>query len=189
MANKVEFGISNLHIGTYTVGPTGTVTLGTPYAQKGAVSLSIEPQEESSEFFADNTKFWDEFTDQGFTGDLNVAKFDDEFKKKFLGYVELADGGLAKVKTAKRPNVYITFQAEGDVESRRVILYNATLGGIKREYKTIEGQKEPDTESIAVSVTGDNETGITKVGYTPEKTGYATLFTNPPVPTLPEVSS
>ena len=39
MANKVEFGISELHVGTYTVGEGGVVTMGTPYAQKGAVSL------------------------------------------------------------------------------------------------------------------------------------------------------
>lgn len=39
MANKVEFGISELHVGTYTESG-GTVTLGTPYAQKGAVSFS-----------------------------------------------------------------------------------------------------------------------------------------------------
>ena len=42
MANKVEFGISQLHVGTYTVDNQGVVTLGTPYHQKGAVSFSPE---------------------------------------------------------------------------------------------------------------------------------------------------
>ena len=53
MANKVEFGISNLHVGTYTDN-NGTVTLGTPYAQKGAVSFSPEEQSEATNFYADN---------------------------------------------------------------------------------------------------------------------------------------
>ena len=44
MANKVEFGISNLHIGTYTVDTGGNVTLGSPYHQPGAVSFSPEEQ-------------------------------------------------------------------------------------------------------------------------------------------------
>ena len=47
--NKVEFGISNLHVGTYT-DTNGVVTLGTPYAQKGAGSLSIEPEGDSNNF-------------------------------------------------------------------------------------------------------------------------------------------
>ena len=54
MANKVEFGISNLYVGTYTVGTTGTVTMGTPYHQAGAVSFSPEEQSESNTFYADN---------------------------------------------------------------------------------------------------------------------------------------
>mgnify|MGYP003316365302 CR=1 FL=1 len=185
MANKVEFGISNLHIGTYTVSAEGVVTMGTPITQPGAISLSLDPEEENSELFADNTKFWSEYSDQGFSGSVNVAKFSDEFKKAFLGYVELADGGIAKNKYAKKPEVYIAFQAEGDAEGRRMILYNVTLGGIQREFNTTEATKTPDTETINMTVVGDNTTGLTKVGYTKDKTGYNTLFTNPPKPTLP----
>ena len=58
MANKVEFGISELHVCTYTVSDNGTVTLGTPYAQKGAVSFSPEEQSESNDFYADNVIYW-----------------------------------------------------------------------------------------------------------------------------------
>ena len=43
MANKVEFGISQLHVGTYAV-VDGVTTLGTPYHQPGAVSFSPEEQ-------------------------------------------------------------------------------------------------------------------------------------------------
>ena len=48
MANKVEFGISNLHIGTYMVDTTGSVTMGTPYHQPGAVDFSPEASEEEN---------------------------------------------------------------------------------------------------------------------------------------------
>ena len=43
MANKVLFGFSDLYIGTYTVSG-GTVTMGTPYHQAGAVGFSPEAQ-------------------------------------------------------------------------------------------------------------------------------------------------
>lgn len=184
MANKVEFGISNLYVGTYSVGTTGTVTMGTPYHQAGAVSFSPEEQSENNNFYADNVIYWSGYTGGTFEGDLEVAKFDDTFKTQFLGYIQKAsDGGLAVVKNATRPKVYIAFQVEGDSESRRVIMYNCSLGAINRSYETETESIEPATETIAVTVAGDNKTGISMVSYGQTSTGYSTLFTNPPAPT------
>ena len=183
MANKVEFGISNLYVGTYSVGTSGTVTMGTPYHQAGAVSFSPEEQSESNTFYADNVVYWSQYTGGTFEGDLEVAKFDDSFKTQFLGYVSKADGGIGLVKNATKPNVYIAFQVEGDAESRRIIMYNCSLGGITREYATEEETIEPATETIAVTVAGDNKSGVSMVAYGQSATGYSTLFTNPPAPT------
>ena len=183
MANKVEFGISNLHVGTYTVDTTGSVTMGTPYHQAGARSFSPEEQNEQTKFYADNVIYYSGYTGGSFEGDLEVAKFDDAFKTQFLGYITKGDGGLALVKNATRPNVYVAFQIEGDSESRRCIMYNCSLGGITREFSTVEESIEPATETIAVTVAGDNKTGISMVSYNQTATGYSTLFTNPPAPT------
>ena len=183
MANKVEFGISELHVGTYTVSGS-TVTLGTPYAQKGAVSFAPEEQTEQNIFYADNTAYWSGYSGGSIEGDLEVAMFDDAFKTQFLGYAALTNGGLANVKNATKPNVYIAFQVEGDAESRRVILYNCSLGAIQREYNTIEESKEPTTETLPVTCTGDNNTGATMAVYKPADDGYATLFTNPAAPAI-----
>ena len=184
MANKVEFGISNLHVGTYTDDGEGNVTLGNPYHQKGAVSFSPEEQSEATNFYADNIAYWSGYSGGTFEGDLEVAKFDDSFKTKFLGYKALTNGGLANVKGAIKPNVYIAFQVEGDAESRRIIMYNCALGGITREFSTIEDTKEPTTETIAVTCTGDNGTGVSMASFVPDDAGYDTLFTNPTAPDL-----
>lgn len=183
MANKVEFGISELHVGTYTVSGS-TVTLGTPYAQKGAVSFAPEEQTEQNIFYADNTAYWSGYSGGSIEGDLEVAMFDDAFKTQFLGYAALTNGGLANVKNATKPNVYIAFQVEGDAESRRVILYNCSLGAIQREYNTIEESKEPTTETIGVTCIGDVPTGVTMAVLKPADSGYATLFTAPAAPVI-----
>lgn len=183
MANKVEFGISQLHVGTFTES-NGTVTLGTPYHQPGAISFSPEEQSEQNVFYADNTGYWSGYSGGTIEGDLEVALFDDEFKTQFLGYRTLTNGGLANVKVPTKPPVYIAFQVEGDVESRRVILYNCSLGGITREYNTIEESKEPTTETIPVTCTGDNVSGVTMAVLKPGDTGYDTLFTAPTAPVI-----
>lgn len=183
MPNKVEFGISNLHVGTYTESG-GTVTLGAPYHQKGAVNFAPEQDSDNNIFYADNVAYWSEYNEGAIEGDLEVAMFDDTFKTQFLGYVTLTNGAIAQKKGATKPAVYIAFEVEGDVEKRRVIFYNCSLGSITREYATVEDSKEPATETLPVTCTGDNPTGVTMAVLKPGDSGYDTLFT---APTAPEI--
>lgn len=188
--NKVLFGFSDLYIGTYTVNDeTGEVTLGTPYKQTGAVGWSPEAQGESYTFHADNIGYYSTYTTGSYEGDLVVARFDDEFRKLFMGEIELDDGGLAEVKNPVKPSVYMMYEFQGDKGPEKVIWYNGTLGTINREAATIEDSVEVQTETIQLTFTGDNETGITKATYGQDKAGFATLYTNPPVPKLPEAAS
>lgn len=184
MANKVEFGISQLHVGTYEDDGNGNITLGTPYHQKGAVSFSPEEQSEQNNFYADNIVYWSGYSGGTLEGDLEVAMFDDAFKTQFLGYKALTNGGLANVKNPTKPSVYIAFQVEGDDESRRVILYNCSLGGITRAYNTIEESKEPTTETLPITCVGDNTSGVTMAVFKESDAGYATLFTAPTAPVI-----
>lgn len=186
MANKVEFGISNLHIGTYTVGENNAVTLGTPYHQKGAISFSPEQESNENTAYADNIAYWSEYTDGPFTGDLVTMLYDDEFLTQFMGYRRLSNGGLAHVKNAVKPNVYIAFDIEGDAEKRRAIFYNCSLGAINRSYETIEDEKEPANETLPISCVGDNATGVTKATFRPNDAGYNTLYTAPTAPAFAE---
>lgn len=184
---KVQFGISELHIGTYTETTTTqgtTVTLGTPYHQKGAVSFSPEVESNQNDFYADNIVYWSGYSGGKIEGDLEVAMFDDAFKTQFLGYKTLTSGGLANVKNPTKPNVYIAFQTETDGTPIRVILYNCALGNISRTYETIGEQKEPKTATLPVTCTGDNTTGVTMATFKQGDTGYATLFTTPTAPTI-----
>ena len=183
--NKVEFGLSEIHVGTFTVDAQGDVTLGEPYKLPGAVSLSLDPEGDENAFYADDVKYWSNYQDNGLSGSLEMARFPDEFKVRFMGHKVLADGGIASIKGVEKPPVYIAFQGKGDAQKRRTILYNVTLGGIKTEAGTVEDKTEPKTQSMDISVNGDNKTGITRADYTEDATGYSTLFTNPPVPVLP----
>lgn len=184
---KVQFGISELHIGTYTETTTTqgtTVTLGTPYHQRGAVSFSPEVESNQNDFYADNIVYWSGYSGGKIEGDLEVAMFDDTFKTQFLGYKTLTSGGLANVKNPTKPNVYIAFQTESDGTPFRVILYNCALGNISRTYETIGEQKEPKTATLPVTCTGDNTTGVTMATFKQGDTGYSTLFTSPTAPVI-----
>ena len=184
MANKIKYGLKNVYYAVATIGADNSATYDTPVAFPGAVSVTLDAEGDTSTFYADNIAYWSGYSGGTIEGDLEVAMFDDAFKTQFLGYVTLTNGGLANVKNATKPNVYIAFQVEGDDESRRVILYNCSLGAITREYATIEESKEPATETLGVTCIGDNATGVTMAVLKPADTGYATLFTAPTAPAI-----
>ncbi len=183
MANKVTFGLANVHVGTWTEA-NGAVTLGTPMAIPGAVSWTPSQDSDQYTFYADNMAYWSNYTDGPIEGDLEMALFPDAFKTQFLGYATLTDGGLAQMKNATKPNVYLCGEIEGDNEKRRFIFFNGTCGAINREYNTIEENKEVQTESIPMTFVGDNITGAMMATYKPEDSGYATLFTAPVAPAV-----
>ena len=183
MANKVLFGIKNLYVGTYTDN-NGSVTMGTPYHQKGAVSMSPSENSEKSDFYADNVVYYTGYTGGTFEGELEVAMFDDSFKKQFLGYVTLTNGGIAIKKNAVKPKVYIAFEVDGDAEQRKVIFYNCEFGAITRNYSTIEETREPQTETVTFTAIGDNTSGVTMATLKPTDSGYNSLFTAPSAPVI-----
>lgn len=187
--NKVVFGVSNLHFGTYTVAANGTVTLGTPFHLPGTVNISMDAESEENKFYADNVVYWSGYSDNGYSGEIENANFTDEFKTTFLNYVTLDNGGIAQVKGMENKKVYMMFQNEGDQEARRGIFYNVSLGAIGREYATTEDTKEPQTSTLPFTVAGDNGTGIIKAFYGPSSSAYATMFTTPPVPALPAAAT
>lgn len=185
-SNKVRFGLSNVWVGTYTVDDKGTVTMGVPMHQRGAVKMSIEPSTNQDDFFADNIKYYSKYTFSGFTGSLETAKYDTTFKTQFLGYKELTGGGIAKISNAVKPNVYIMFEANGDVKKRRGILFNVALGEITQEYATTEDKTDVATESIDITVTGDEATGICSASFEEGEANYNKVCSStvPPTPSV-----
>lgn len=186
--NKVRFGLKNVHFCTYEVADDGTVTLGSPYHLPGSTELSLEAQSESADFYADDVKYWSGYSDNGYEGSLTNANFPDDFKTTFMNYVQLDDGGIGQIKGMKNKNVCIMFEGDGDKEKRRGILYNVALGQINRTYATVEESIEPQTAELEFTVNGDNGTGLVQASYGPDSAAYETIFTNPPLPALPEES-
>lgn len=186
--NKVKYGLKNVHFCTYEVAENGTVSLGTPYHLPGSTELTMEPQSEESSFYADDVKYWSGYSDNGYECELTNANFPDDFKTQFMNYVELTGGGIAQIKGMQNKKVCVIFEGDGDVEKRRGILYNVSLGQINRTHATVEENIEPQTATLPMTVNGDNGTGIVQASYPPTAAAYSTIFTNPPVPALPEAS-
>lgn len=152
--SKVKFGLSNVHIAKRTVAEGGAVTYDTPVALKGAVELTLEPQGEQTEFFADNIKYYVVNTTSGYTGTLTIALVPNWFKKDYLGYVEDTNGNL--VETNKAGGEFgLMFQVETDEENQKYAIFNCVCSKPSQSFATTEATAEPQTAALTITMSGD----------------------------------
>ena len=110
---KVKFGISNVYYSVITETNNG-ITYATPVRLPGAVSFSADPEGESTPFYADNIVYYQSVSNQGYSGELVVAKITDDFAKNVLGQIEDNNGALVESSGDTNKKFALMFQIEED---------------------------------------------------------------------------
>ena len=83
--NKIKYGIKNCKYAVATISSTGAATYGTIKDLAGAVSISLDPQGDTNNFYADNIVYFTSVANNGYEGDLELAKVPDSFLTDCLG--------------------------------------------------------------------------------------------------------
>ena len=133
--NKVKFNICNVHYALITVSEEGEVAFGTPVAMPGAVSLSLEPNGEPSNFYADGYAYYTISNNMGYEGDLELAMVAESFRTDVL---------------KETANFALLFEFDGDVRKIRHVLYNCSAARPNIESSTNEEEIEVQTETLAL---------------------------------------
>lgn len=153
MANKIKYGLKNVHYAVATIAADGSATYGAPVAFPGAVSLSLEPQGESTPFYADNVTYWVGNGNNGYSGDLEMAMITDAFKTDILGYVNDTKDVLVEDKNAAAIHFALLFQFEGDDKATKHVMYNCTATRPNVAGETVGESVEPSTETVTITAT------------------------------------
>lgn len=151
-SNKVIFGISNVYYAKMSVANDGTITYGTPVAIPGAVSLSADPEGDTTPFYADNIVYYTSVSNNGYTGDLEVAMIPDTFLTDILGQDTDSNGAIFEANDDVNSQFALMFQIDGDKKNRRVVYYNVTAQRPSAEANTTEDTKEPQTDTISLTM-------------------------------------
>ena len=155
MANKVKFGLSNVHIAKITYGTDGnglpTITYGTPFALAGAVNLTLDAEGDTTDFYADNTKYFNSSANAGYSGSLEVALINDTFRTDILGETTDSKGAFIENKDDTMADFALGFQIEGDEKARKYWFYNVSASRPSTASQTIETSKEPVTETLNIT--------------------------------------
>ena len=180
MGNKVKFNLKNVHAAklteTVTEGVT-TFSYATPRAIPGAVSISLDAEGESSPFYADGIVYFRSVTNNGYSGDLEMALIPEWFRTEIL-QEELDGKGVLIEKSDNRESVKfaLLFEFDGDINCIRHVLYNCTSSRPSIESETKEDTIEPGTEKLTITAdpradglvkarTGDTTDAATYAGW------------------------
>lgn len=189
MANKIKYNLKNVHAAKLTRGPEGAYTYETPKAIPGAVSISLDAEGDSSPFYADGVVYFRSTSNNGYSGDLEIALIPEWFRTDILKEELDKNGVLVEnAAIAETEKFALLFEFDGDANAIRHVLYNCSASRPSIESETKEDTIEPETEKL--SLTADpREDGLVKsrTGDTTTETTYKDWYKNVYVPTPKEV--
>lgn len=148
--NKVQFNIKNVHYAVQTV-EGSTVTYAQPVHVPGAVSLSLDAAGEITPFYADGIVYYASAANNGYEGDLEMARFPDQMLQDIWKQVMDANNVLLEKSNVEFANFALMFQIDGDLDNEYYLLYNCsgTRPGINATTNT--DTKEPNTQTSTIT--------------------------------------
>ena len=176
--NKVKFGLSNVHIAKITE-QDGEITYDTPFPMPGAVSLTADPEGDTTPFYADNIKYYIAVANNGYTGDLEIAMTPEEFLTQILGQEKDTNGALFESSDDVNARFALMGEIDGDARKRRFIYYDCTATRPSAEMNTVEESKEPQTDTISITMAARSSDNVIKAVIEPSTENqniYDTFF-------------
>lgn len=165
MGNKVKYNLKNVHAAKLTESVVDGVTKYSytdPKAIPGAVSISLDAEGDSSPFYADGIVYFRSVSNNGYSGDLEIALIPEWFRTEILQEMLDSNGVLVeRSDNAESVKFALLFEFDGDVRAIRHVMYNCTASRPSIESETKEDTIEPGTETL--SLTADpREDGLVK---------------------------
>lgn len=151
MADKVKFGIKNVHVFPIVSVTAGVPTYGDVIDVPGAVSFSMSAQGDINKFYADNIVYYQSSANNGYEGDLTLALIPEAFYEKIFGQTPDANGVMTENAAVEAKAFAMTFEEDGDQTGTKFVLYNCTATRPTKELQTIEDSKTPVTQTLTVS--------------------------------------
>lgn len=147
-----DTGETGAEMGDSTVVAAGTVGWGTPVAIPGAVNLAMNPEGGEMAFYADNRKYYSRFTNNGYSGTLEMALVPQDILAEMLGWEVDDKGMLVEVADGQPKEFALLGQVLGDERNRRFVYYHCIASRPADNAATITDTATPATETLNITI-------------------------------------
>lgn len=147
--NKVEFGLRNCYYAVVTVDESGKITYGAPKKLPGAVSITFDKSGDLIRFKADDIDYYTNANNQGYEGNLTLARVPEDFRTEVLKEKKTEKGVLIENSDAQTANIALMFEFQGDVKATRHLLYYCSVNR-PSVGSTTKDSGDPNTTDLAV---------------------------------------
>lgn len=154
MSNKVQFGLKKVHYAVLTESATAAPSWGTPKAVPGAVNLQLDANSAQMDFYADDTIYYSESANNGYSGSIEFARIPDDMLVDIFGATL---DGTSKVifedSNAKVKPFALLAEIDGDETQTQYVWYRciASRPNINGATKDENGNT-PQTQTIEVKM-------------------------------------
>lgn len=179
MAEKVKFGLKNVHYAVVTeteVDNEKVIEYGTPVRIPGAVNLTMSAAGDKVEFDADDGTYFEQNSNNGYEGSLEIALVPESFEIDILGFKEDANGAIIENSDAISKNFALMFEFTTDKAARRYVNYNCNASRPNVDGTTKGKSIEVKTESFDFTAKPALDSHNVKAKLTSDKEGYDTFY-------------
>ena len=188
MANKIQYGLKNVHYAklTETVNSQGVTSYsyGTVKAWQGAVSLSLDPQGDILKEYADDTEWYTQAVNNGYEGEFEYEVMPEDFRETILGETKDTNGVYTETDDVSTVYFALMFEVNGDAKKRRTVFYKCSATREQNENETKAENITPTHGTITITAvpradhkvkasTGDNTDTSTYNGW------YSEVYESP----------
>lgn len=189
MANKVTFGLEQVHIAFMDTESQTQPAWQTPIPIPGAVRFTPTPQGEESTFYADNGPYFTVTSNNGYTAELEMALIPDSVLAEMLGWEVDSNGMLVEIADGQPKEFALMGQIQGDQKNRRFVYYRCKASRPTKEHTTKAETITPNTDVLTltilpIEINGKNIVkGVIELSDT-NATAYNNFFNAVTVPAL-----
>lgn len=180
--NKIKYNLKNVYAAKLTKTLNNGVysySYATPVAVPGAVSMSLDAEGETNPFYADGIVYFRSSSNNGYSGDLEIALIPEWFRETILQEAKDDNGIFIERADIAEPVPFaLLFEFDGDKKAIRHVLYNCSVSTRPTlASQTKEASIEPGTETLSLSA-DPREDGLVKARTSDEadSTVYANWY-------------
>lgn len=155
---KVKLGLKNVHYSIVTETTdvnTGAVvsSYSAVKAWPGAVNISVDPQGDDINFYADDGVYFTVGNNNGYSGSFESALIPEDVYTSVFGQTKDANGVVSESKDDVKKYIALMFEFTLDASGRRFILYRCSLTRPSLASATKAESANVQTESVNINAT------------------------------------